>query len=183
MTEFERFRDRELLRQFRTGDRDGFADLYRIHSKPVYRFALYVCADPVKASEITQDVFVWLVHHPDHYDPTRGELGSFLIGVARQMLRRKVSEERRWVELDDTHTAPIREGFSESDVALVRRAVAALPLRYREVVAVCDLQEKSYEEAATLLECAVGTVRSRLHRARSLLAKKLGRKEAQGCTA
>src|SRR4051812_13143918 len=183
MTEFERFRDRELLRQFRTGDRDGFAELYRIHSKAVYRFALYVCADPAKASEITPDVFVWLVHHPDHYDPLRGELGSFLVGVARQLMRRKFSEERRWVELDDTHRAPVREGFSESDVALVRRAVAALPLRYREVVAVCDLQEKSYEEAATLLECAVGTVRSRLHRARSLLAKKLGKKEAQGCTA
>jgi RNA polymerase sigma-70 factor, ECF subfamily len=183
MSEFERFRDRELLRQFRTGDREGFAELYRIHSKPVYRFALYVCSDPAKASEVTQDVFVWLVHHPDAYDPLRGELGSFLVGVARQVLRRRFSEERRWVGLDDTLTTPTREGLSERDADLVRRAVAALPLRYREVVAVCDLQEKSYEEAATLLECAVGTVRSRLHRARSLLAKKLGKKEAQGCTA
>ena len=182
MSEFERFRDRELLRQFRTGDREGFAELYRIHSKPVYRFALYVCSDPSKASEVTQDVFVWLVHHPDVFDPARGELSSFLIGVARQLLRRRFSEEKRWVELDDGMASPAREGFTESDVALVRRAVAALPLRYREVVAVCDLQEKSYEEAATLLECAVGTVRSRLHRARSLLAKKLGKKEV-GCTA
>ncbi len=182
MSEFERVRDRDLLRRFRTGDREGFAELYRLHSKPVYRFTLYICADPAKASEITQDVFVWLVHHPDTYDPTRGELSSFLIGVARQMLRRRYSEEKRWVVLDDTLTAREREGFTESDVALVRRAVAALPLRYREVVAVCDLQEKSYEEAARLLECAVGTVRSRLHRARLLLAKKLSKKVAQGCT-
>ncbi|MEO5923278.1 MAG: RNA polymerase sigma factor [Bryobacteraceae bacterium] len=183
MSEFERVRDRDLLRQFRTGDREGFAELYRIHSKPVYRFSLYICADPAKASEITQDVFVWLVHHPDTYDPTKGELSSFLIGVARQLLRRRYSEERRWVEMDETLVAQERESFTESDVAMVRRAVAALPLRYREVVAFCDLQEKSYEEAATLLECAVGTVRSRLHRARSLLAKKLGKKEVQRCTA
>ncbi len=151
-------------------------------SKPVYRFGLHVTADPAKAAEITQDVFVWLVHHPDAFDPARGELSSFLIGIARQLLRRRFSEEKRWVEVDEAMAGPAREGFAESDVALVRRAVAALPLRYREVVAVCDLQEKSYEEAATLLECAVGTVRSRLHRARSLLAKKLRKKEV-GCTA
>jgi len=184
MTEFERVRDRELLRRFRTGDREGFAELYRLHSKAVYRFALYVSADPSKAGEITQDVFVWLVHHPDHYDPTRGELGSFLIGVARTLLKRTYREEQRWVELEDTLAAREPERFDQSDVALVRRAVAALPPRYREVVAVCDLEEKTYEEAAVMLECAVGTVRSRLHRARALLGKKLGgRKKAQECSA
>lgn len=175
MAEFDRSRDRELLRRFRAGDREGFAELYRLYSRAVFQFALCSSADEGKAAEITQDVFVWLVHHPDHYDPLRGELPSFLIGVARQMLRRRYTDEQRWVELDDQLPARSREGFEESDVTLVRRAVAALPVRYREVVAVCDLQEKTYEEAATLLECAVGTVRSRLHRARLLLAKKLGK--------
>ncbi len=51
------------------------------------------------------------------------------------------------------------------------------------VVAACDLEEKTYEEAAAMLECAVGTVRSRLHRARVLLAAKLGKKKVQGCPA
>jgi RNA polymerase sigma-70 factor, ECF subfamily len=48
-----------------------------------------------------------------------------------------------------------------------------LPLRYREVVVLCDLEEISYSEAAVVLECAIGTVRSRLHRARTLLAAKV----------
>jgi RNA polymerase sigma-70 factor (ECF subfamily) len=183
MKEFERIRDRDLLRRFRAGDKDGFAELYRLHSKTVFRFALYVSADPATASEITQDVFVWLVHHPDNYDPTRGELGSFLVGVARKLLKSRHREEQRWVVLEDSVAAREPEGLAESDAALVRRAVAGLPLRYREVVAVCDLEEKTYEEAAALLECAVGTVRSRLHRARALLAKKLGQKKAQGCPA
>ncbi|MGI9065860.1 MAG: sigma factor-like helix-turn-helix DNA-binding protein [Pyrinomonadaceae bacterium] len=52
-------------------------------------------------------------------------------------------------------------------------AVLALPERYREVVVLCDLQEMSYVEAAEVLSCAVGTVRSRLHRARALLTEKL----------
>jgi RNA polymerase sigma-70 factor, ECF subfamily len=55
----------------------------------------------------------------------------------------------------------------------VRQAVLSLPTNYRETVVLCDLQELSYEEAAKVLECAVGTVRSRLHRARALLVDKL----------
>jgi RNA polymerase sigma-70 factor (ECF subfamily) len=51
--------------------------------------------------------------------------------------------------------------------------VLALPERYREVVVLCDLQEMTYVEAAKILGCAVGTVRSRLHRARALLVEKL----------
>jgi hypothetical protein len=58
-------------------------------------------------------------------------------------------------------------------VEAVRRAVLSLPLRYREAVVLCDLQELSYADAAGALGCAVGTVRSRLHRGRALLASKL----------
>lgn len=183
MTEFERIRDRELMQRFRAGDREGFAELYRVHSKAVFRFALYVSADPNKAAEITQDVFVWLVHHPGQYDSARGDLGPFLVGVARKLLKSRFREEQRWVELEDSMAAEEHQGLQESDAALVRRAVAGLPARYREVVAACDLEEKTYEEAAAMLECAVGTVRSRLHRARALLAKKLVRRKAQGCPA
>jgi len=57
--------------------------------------------------------------------------------------------------------------------------VLTLPLRYREVVVLCDLQELSYAEAAEALACAVGTVRSRLHRGRQLLATKLSALEGE----
>ena len=55
----------------------------------------------------------------------------------------------------------------------LRQAVLTLPVRYREAVVLCDLQEMSYADAAVALGCAVGTVRSRLHRGRALLALKL----------
>jgi hypothetical protein len=55
----------------------------------------------VKATEATQVVFVWLIHHPDGFDPARGELGAFLVGVARKLLKRRYSEELRWVPLDE----------------------------------------------------------------------------------
>jgi RNA polymerase sigma-70 factor (ECF subfamily) len=169
-----REQDRELLRRFRAGDRDAFTAIYRTHQARVFRFARLMTGDQIKAAEVTQDVFVWLIHHADDFDPERGGLNGFLVGVARKFLKRRYSEEQRWVPLEEDITAPEAvSDHSDHDVVALRQAIAALPLLYREVVALCGLEGKSYDEAAAILDCAVGTVRSRLHRARALLARKL----------
>ncbi len=72
-----------------------------------------------------------------------------------------------------TTVGPLDEMSRTEAIEAVRRAVLALPERYREVVVLCDLQEMSYGETAEILGCAIGTVRSRLHRARALLIEKL----------
>jgi RNA polymerase sigma-70 factor (ECF subfamily) len=77
------------------------------------------------------------------------------------------------------HTVPLsRDEFASLEtIGRVRQAIGTLPENYREVVVLCELEELSYEEAAAALDCPVGTVRSRLHRARALLVEKL--REAQ----
>lgn len=179
--ESERLRDRDLLERFRAGNRDAFTEIYRANRRAVFRFALLMTADQVKAAEITQDVFVWLIHHPGSFDPVRGELGAFLVGVARKLLKKRLSEEQRWVSIEDSMASskPPADSGAE-DVIRLRKAIAALPQRYRTVVVLCDLEGKTYEEAAVVAECAIGTVRSRLHRARALLARKL---VGRGCPA
>jgi len=178
--------DRDLVERFRKGDREAFAALYRTHFPAVFRFAFYMTGDRIRAAEITQDVFVWLVHHPGGFDARRGDLGAFLGGVARKFVRRERSRAQRWLPLlesaawSETDFAADLE--REQEVAELRKAIAALPERYREAVVLCDLNGGAYEEVAALLGCAVGTVRSRLHRARGLLAKKFHcRKESQKC--
>jgi len=99
-------------------------------------------------------------------------------------LRRRYSEEQKWLPLDDSAAGsvdpePVADPGSD-DVVRLRRAIALLPERYRAVVVLCDLEGKTYEQAATVVDSAVGTVRSRLHRARALLARKL---VGKGCTA
>jgi RNA polymerase sigma-70 factor (ECF subfamily) len=175
MIGFGKTSDRDLMRRFRAGDRDAFTAIYRTHSGPIHRFALRMIADPAKAAEITQDVFVWLIHHPDSFDPERGELGAFLTGVARKHLQRRWQQDRRWVPFDDITppVAPLPESDDGDETDRLRGAIAALPAKYREVVVLCDLEERSYEDAAAALDCATGTIRSRLHRARSLLSRKL----------
>jgi RNA polymerase sigma-70 factor (ECF subfamily) len=182
MPEFERTSARDLLVRFRAGDRDAFTELYREHHPAVFRFGLLMTGDRTKATEVTQDVFVWLIHHPGKFDPARGELRGFLIGVARKFLKHLYAEERRSIPIEDLPLAEQSRDCDNHDAIRLRQAIAALPPRYREVVVLCDLEEKTYDEAAVIIECAVGTVRSRLHRARSLLARKLtGRESSQGC--
>jgi RNA polymerase sigma-70 factor (ECF subfamily) len=187
----ERRPDRDLLLLFRDGDREAFSAVYRAHFPAVFRFAFYMTGDRILAGEITQDVFVWLVHHSGDFDAERGELGAFLGGVARKFLHRRQQTERRWLPLDEaaiSHreasggTEFARGLERRQDLAELRKAIAALPERYREAVVLCDLQEKSYEQAAEELGCALGTVRSRLHRARELLVRKFQwKRESQKC--
>jgi len=171
--------DDELVRRFRSGDREAFAALYRANYPAIFRFAWHMSGDRSEALEITQDVFVWLIHHPDDYEPQRGTLAAFLSGVARKMLRRRRQAGLRWVALDEARTGgadPAADFDRAQDAAFLRQAIRALPVKYREAIVLCDLEGKSYQEAAAALECAAGTVRSRLHRARALLARKLERR-------
>jgi len=68
---------------------------------------------------------------------------------------------------------PGEQFASQETVGRVRHAISTLPKNYREVVVLCELEEMSYDDAAAALDCPVGTVRSRLHRARALLIEKL----------
>ncbi len=168
--------ERELVSRFRNGDRDAFSAIYRAHHAAVFRYALYMTGDRERAGEVTQEVFVWLVHHPAAFDPERGDLPAFLGGVARQFLRRRRREERRWLPLDETvasGAALPQEIAASQDAADLWKAIASLPERYREAVILCDMEEMSNEQAAAALGCAVGTVWSRLHRAHELLLRKL----------
>jgi RNA polymerase sigma-70 factor (ECF subfamily) len=183
--------DADLLRLAAAGDEEAFSTFFRRRYQSVYRFALHMSGSPATAEEVTQEVFMALVREPASYDPTRGSIAAFLYGVARNHVLRIQKKERRFLELPD---ADEQTGFALDNadpgvdliraegVSRVRRAIAALPSSYREVVALCELEEMSYVEAAEVLGCPVGTVRSRLHRARRLLREAL-RKTAGGVNA
>jgi RNA polymerase sigma-70 factor (ECF subfamily) len=170
--------DEELLESALDGNQDSFTALYRRRNGPVYRFALHMSADPAVAEDVTQEVFLALLENGQRFDAARGTLLSFLYGIARHLVLRRLAKQRP----GDAETAA--EEFAADDDLLddltrretieqVRRAVLSLPPGYREVVVLCDLESASYEEAAVALDCPVGTVRSRLSRGRALLAQKL----------
>lgn len=174
--------DCELLKRVARGDEQAFISLYHRRQGGVYRFALQMSGSPSVAEDVTQEVFLLLMREAAGYDEARGSVTSYLYGVARNFVLRRLDKESRFVALpeEETHQGegegaadPLAELTRNAEIEAVRQAVLLLPSPYREVVVLCDLHEMSYAEAAAALDCAVGTIRSRLHRARILLAEKL----------
>ena len=175
--------DIDLMQRTAAGDRGAFETLYRTHHATVYRFARLMTGSTSIAEDIVQEVFLALMRDASRYDPARASLTTYLYGSARHHTRRRLLRDRLLVRLDDQADLclPVASATAaddlirQRDVQHLRRAIVRLPARYREVIVLCDLQDVSYADAAQALGCAIGTVRSRLHRARHLLADKLQR--------
>jgi len=176
--------DDQLLRLISSGDEAGFLAFYRRHQGAVYRFALQMSGKTEIAEEVTQDVFMVVMGSAKQYDAARGSATSYLYGIARNFVMRCLERERQYIALLDDpeseHVEPLSGELNVLDnltrnerIESLRKAVLALPPAYREVVVLCDLEEMDYADAAGALGCAVGTIRSRLHRARALLMEKM----------
>jgi RNA polymerase sigma-70 factor (ECF subfamily) len=169
--------DAALLEQALTGAEDAFTALYRRRQGSVYRFALQMTGSTAIAEDVTQEAFLALLLHGTRYDEARGTVASFLYGIARNLVMRRL-DRRPDAELEyvDEIAGPedvLEDLTRRESIEHVRQAVLSLPPVFREVVVLCDLQDSSYDEAAAALDCPVGTVRSRLSRGRAMLAKKL----------
>jgi len=175
--------DSDLMRRTAAGDRDAFTVLYQRHHAMVYRFARLMTGSNGAAEDIVQEVFLVVMRDAARYDPARAALSSYLYGVARHHTRRRLARDRQFVAFDG-ECCDTAQYVTEVDVNAtlerrqtlqqLRRAILSLPRKYREVIVLCDLQSVSYNDAAAALGCAVGTIRSRLHRARNLLTQKMG---------
>jgi RNA polymerase sigma-70 factor (ECF subfamily) len=175
--------DETLLSRIANGDADALGVLYRRRQQNVYRFVLHLTGSSAMADDVTQDVFVTVIRGARKFEPGRAAVPAWLCGIARNFVRRRLAIDRgnASIDTDDGLEAalpaagpdPLQDLTSSEAVEELRRAVLTLPLRYREVVVLCDLQELSYTDAAAAIDCPVGTVRSRLNRGRALLTAKM----------
>jgi RNA polymerase sigma-70 factor (ECF subfamily) len=132
----------------------------------------------VVAEDVTQEVFMALIEHARRFNAQRGTVASFLYGIARNLVLRRLERDRGSgldVAVEEIAGGEdlLEDLTRRETVEHVRRAVLSLPPVYREAVVLCDLEDTSYEDAAAALDCPVGTVRSRLNRGRTMLAQKL----------
>jgi RNA polymerase sigma-70 factor (ECF subfamily) len=171
--------DAELVEGIRRGDEACWREIYRRHHGPVYRYALYMSGSAEAAEDAVQEAYLTLLERPCRYDAALGSLGGWLLGIARKkVLKSAMAQGPDFEEFDraaEGETA-LDALTREETRGAVREAVRALPEAYREVVALVEFEEMSYEEAAQALGVPLGTVRSRLSRARAMLAAELGRK-------
>src|SRR5579884_853943 len=172
--------DEELYRRTRKGDQRAFTVLYERHEPPLYRYALHMTGSRVVAEEIVHEMFARLIGGELKYDERRGGLEAYLYGTVRNLARMKRRESASVAEIGErAFEHDIADDLIRNEsIAALHAALRELPERYRDAIALCDLEEKSYEDAARVIACPVGTVRSRLHRARAMLAATLKRADA-----
>jgi RNA polymerase sigma-70 factor (ECF subfamily) len=178
--------DLDLLQLMMAGDEDAFAMIYRRRQGGVYRFVLHMSGSQSVAEDVTQEVFIVLMREAGRFDPSRGSLAAYLHGIARNHVLRRIEQDRLYVPLADSpedgggasatliaNGDPLGDLTRNETIQELRHSILVLPPHYREAIVLCELHEMSYVEAASVIGCAVGTLRSRLHRARALLVERL----------
>jgi RNA polymerase sigma-70 factor (ECF subfamily) len=161
--------DDELMSAVRAGDRTAFDALFERYRDPVWRFFRRRVADADQAADLAQETYLAIWQGAVRYEP-RGAFRSYLFGIAFNLLAaaRRSAAARPPVEIE-----PPSNTGDPADVIWVRRALAELDDLEREIVMLREYEGLSYDEIAALVRVPVGTVRSRLFRAREALREKL----------
>jgi RNA polymerase sigma-70 factor, ECF subfamily len=175
----------QLLQRMREGDEDAFLALYRQNHGGIYRFAIRLTGSPSIAEDVLQEVFLALISRPEQFDPAKGNLSNYLFGIAHKQVLRHRNKQKDQIllespeeQLERLESLEIGDDILEKlsrdqDFMQLHEAISSLPLHYRETIILCDLEEKSYADAAGILNCPIGTIRSRLSRAHLLLMEKM----------
>jgi len=177
----ERVDEAALLTRASKGDEAAFGQLYARYQRQIFHYAARMCG-LAAGDDVVQETFLAVLRQGGRFDPAKGTVAAYLYGIARHHVIKRL--DREGVTLSEAVEIAASEAIAPQDtpletmarermIGVVRQAVQSLPPAYREVVALCDLQEMDYATVAQVIQCPVGTVRSRLHRARGLLLRKL----------
>ena len=178
--------DHDLLRALRAGDAAAFQALYRRHQGPLFRYAVLRSGSRDTAADVVQEVFIGVLNGSLKFDPLRGELRHFLFGVARKLILKQElarglapyspaddDDDDQRQEAPCVAHEPLARLLDNETAEQVRQALADLPPHYRDMVILYEMHELSYVEIAAICQVELGTVRSRLSRARAALAARL----------
>lgn len=175
--------DEALLERARRGDRDAFAAIVRHNQDDLYTMALRMLGTPHDAADVVQETFLRAYTHlPELRGRTvRAWLFRVAVNCARDIQRRAsrrpaaplADAAGNVVELPDPALGPEASAVQREQVAAVRDALLTLPLDFRTAVVLRDVNELTYEEMSEALRIPVGTVKSRLSRARHMLVAAL----------
>jgi len=168
--------------QARQGNQEAFAKLVEAYQVPVYNLAYRMLGSTAEAEDATQETFLRVYTRFDTYDPTR-KLSSWILSIASHhcvdRLRRRrestvsMEEIMAWRWVPDEKPRPEERVVTREKSREMRRILDALPAQYRLVIVLRYWYDMSYEEIADVTESTVSAVKSRLHRARQVVASML----------
>jgi RNA polymerase sigma-70 factor (ECF subfamily) len=151
-----------------------FRDAFHGHKDVVYRFAYRMTGVDSTAEDVVQDCFAALWQKPEGFDPERGALRAYLLGVTRNLVFKRWRRERPHEALDDeTLICPPFDVAAFARGEAVKKAVLLLPPLQRETLVLAEYEGMSLEEIAKATAVELAAVKSRLHRARQNLRRML----------
>jgi len=163
--------DNQLMLQIRNGDVDKLSILFERHHISVYNFFLRMTGKKESSEDMVQDVFLRMLKYRHTYRGD-GKFSNWMFHIARNVQNDYFKKQKR-VEISDEETpelisdnpSPGEMMEQNQEHALIRAALLRLSLEKREVLVLSRFQNKKYEEIADLLDCKVGTIKARVHRA------------------
>lgn len=161
--------DSELMRQVRVGRTAALATLFERHHARLYRYCQRMTGNRAAAEDLVQDVFMKMLKYKATFKDD-SEFVPWMFGIARNAclghLRRSASDGSRANLVDSAAVEAIADDEPDHvQCELVRRALLELPAERREVLVLSRYEFKTYEEIAVALDCSVGAVKVRVHRA------------------
>lgn len=173
-----------LVRKASRGDETSFLLIYERHRLPIYHFVYRFLGSRELAEEITHDCFLSLVQNPIHFDPGLASLRTYLFAAARNLALKHLRQTGHESTLAETseddfiseHVVwcqPLQQLLEQEMSEKLREALAELMPLQREAFILFECEELSLLDVAAITGSDVGTIKSRLHRARARLRKLL----------
>lgn len=151
-----------------------FREAFRVHKDVLYRFAYRMTGSRPLAEDVVQEAYLALWRKPGAYDPQRGEVRAFLLGIARNLILKRWRDERPHEELEaDSSICPPVDLPAGERAAFVAKAIGLLPPLQRETLILAEYEEMSLDEIARATGAELAATKSRLHRARENLRRML----------
>lgn len=170
--------ERLLLLAREEQDERAFRTLYERYKLPLFRFAYRSIGDRQAAEDVVHDCFTALLQDPTRFDPARAMLRTYLFAAARNQVLKRFAKRAGEASLDDADAVslaadklstpePLRQVLSQETAEIVRRAIERLPQAQREAILLFEYEELTLAEVALVTGADIGTIKSRLHRART----------------
>jgi RNA polymerase sigma-70 factor (ECF subfamily) len=163
-----------LIRDARRGKEEALLHLFDQHHAPLFRFAWRLTASMADAEDIVQECFLGLLRPDCGFDPSRSAIRTYLFGAVRNQALKRLSRREQGVALEPAdRRTPEMEALRSEVSGAVAAAIAELPETQREIVLLAHYEQLPLAEIAEIMQLEIGTVKSRLQRARAALRETL----------
>jgi RNA polymerase sigma-70 factor (ECF subfamily) len=175
MSSGDKLIEQVLILRCQIGDKDALAELIERYEAPLRYFISRLSAEPETAEDIFQDTWLTVIRRIYSLKKTEA-FSTWLYRIARNKVYQRFRRKRKLFELNENIADPDyteNDVFSIEDAAKIHRCLKELLPEYREVLMLRFLEQMSYEQISQVINCRLGTVKSRIHYAKLALKKEM----------